>query len=145
MATKADFTEDEWQAMQKGLTGAGMLVSTAHRDFTDSFGESAALAKELVAKRKDAATELLREISEVRGTGFGVFTSPTELERETLEALGTATDALSQKAPDELGPYRELVLEVAQTVAEAKGDVHEDETAAIETLRGALDGGGSTA
>ena len=145
MATKADFTEDEWQALQKGLTGAGMLVSTAHRDFTDSFGESAALAKELVAKRKDAATELLREISEVRGTGFGVFTSPAELERETLEALGTATDALSRKAPDELGPYHELVLEVAQTVAEAKGDVHEDEAAAIEKLRGTLGGDDSTA
>ena len=140
MAIKADFTEDEWKAMQKGLTGAGMLVSTAHRDLTDSFGESAAMAKELVASRKEASTELLRELSEVRGTGFGVFTSPTELERETLEAIGTAMDTLSSKAPDELDPYRALVLEVAQTVAEAKGDVHESEAAAIEKLRSALGG-----
>jgi len=145
MATRTDFTEDEWEALQKGLTGAGMLVSTAHRDFTDSFGESAALAKELVANRKDASTELLREISEVRGTGFGVFTSPSELERETLEAIGTAVSTLSSKAPEELDPYRALVLEVAQTVAEAKGDVHESETAAMEKLRDALGGDGSTA
>ncbi len=37
MAGKADFTEDEWKELQQGVTGAGMLVSTAHRDFTDSF------------------------------------------------------------------------------------------------------------
>ena len=36
MAGKADFTEGEWEALQKGVTGAGMLVSVAHRDFTDS-------------------------------------------------------------------------------------------------------------
>ena len=34
MATKADFTEDEWEAMRKGVTGAGMLVSMGDRDFT---------------------------------------------------------------------------------------------------------------
>jgi hypothetical protein len=39
MATRADFDEHEWEAIQKGLTGAGMLVSLADRDFTDSFGE----------------------------------------------------------------------------------------------------------
>ena len=42
MPTKADFSEDEWQAMQKGITGAGMLVSVTDRDFTDSFGEASA-------------------------------------------------------------------------------------------------------
>ena len=26
MATKADFTEEEWKALEKGVTGAGMLV-----------------------------------------------------------------------------------------------------------------------
>ena len=35
MAGKADFTEDEWEGLQRGVTGAGLLVSTAHRDFTD--------------------------------------------------------------------------------------------------------------
>ena len=43
MPTKADFSEDEWQAMQKGITGAGMLVSVTDRDFTDSFGEASAM------------------------------------------------------------------------------------------------------
>jgi hypothetical protein len=46
MAGKADFTEDEWKGLAKGVTGAGMLVSLAHKDFTDSFGEATALAKD---------------------------------------------------------------------------------------------------
>ena len=31
MATKADFTEDEWKALQQGVTGSAMLVSLADR------------------------------------------------------------------------------------------------------------------
>ena len=45
MAAKTDFTEDEWKELQQGVTGAGLLVSTAHRDFTDSFGEAKAVAR----------------------------------------------------------------------------------------------------
>lgn len=139
MAAKDDFTEDEWNALQKGVTGAGMLVSTADRDFTDSFGEAVALAKELSGKRTEAGSDLVREIANARGTGFGFFTSPTELERETLEALRTGTAALRAKAPDDLETYRALVLGVAQTVAEAKSGVEEGETTTIDKLRAALD------
>lgn len=138
MATKDDFTEDEWKTMQKGITGAGMLVSTGHRDFTDSFGEAAALARELVTQRQEGATELLRELAETRGSGFGVVASPNELEQGTLAALGESVTILSSKAPDELGPYRDLVLDVANKVAEAKGGVRDEETAMIEKLRDAL-------
>ena len=45
MATKADFSEAEWSALQKGLTGSAMLVSLADRDFTDTFGEVGAMTK----------------------------------------------------------------------------------------------------
>ena len=47
MATKADFTQEEWEAMQKGITGAGMLVAISDRGFFDSFKEASALAKHL--------------------------------------------------------------------------------------------------
>ena len=52
MATKSDFTEAEWKALEKGVTGAGMLVSVSDRDFTDTFGEASALAKALAAQRE---------------------------------------------------------------------------------------------
>ena len=138
MASKADFTEEEWTSLQKGITGAGMLVSVGHKDFTDSFGEASAMAKELVAQRKEGATELLRELAGTRGTGFGLVAAPKEVEQGTLTALGEAVTILSTKAPEELDGYKTLVLEVAQTVAEAKGGVREEETSAIEKLRVAL-------
>ena len=45
MAGKSDFTDDEWNDLHQGVTGAGLLVSTAHRDFTDTFGEASAVAR----------------------------------------------------------------------------------------------------
>ena len=138
MATKAEFSETEWEAMKKGVTGAGMLVSVSDRDFTDSFGEASAVAKALAAQREQSASELVRELAGVRGTGFGMTASPQEVESETLASLSVATAALAAKAPDEAGAYRELVLGVAESVAEAKGGLKAGETAAIDKLREAL-------
>ena len=138
MATKSDFTEDEWKALQKGVTGAGMLVSVSDRDFTDSFGEASALAKYLGGQRQSGATELIRELAAVKGTGFGLTDSPQEVEAETLEALRTAKALLGSKAPEELPSYRNLVLGIANHVAEAKGGVSDAETATIARLEAAL-------
>ena len=137
MAGKADFTEDEWKALQQGVTGAGMLVSTAHRDFTDSFGEASTVVKQLAAHREDES-QLVRELSETRGPGFGVFSSPKEVGQGTMNALSAAGAALREKAPDELEPYRDLVLDVATAVAEAKGGVQDEEKAAIDKITAAL-------
>jgi tellurite resistance protein len=140
MAGKADFSEDEWEALRKGVTGAGLLVSVAHRDFTDSFGEASTLAKQLAAHR-ESESQLVRELSEVHGTGFGVVASPKEVGEGTINALEVASAALVEKAPDELEAYRALVLEVANAVAGAKGGVTEEETAAIAKITAALGAG----
>ena len=137
MAGKADFTEDEWDALQKGVTGAGMLVSVADRDFTDSFGEASALAKQLATHRENES-QLVRDLSGTHGTGFGMTASPEEILEGTIDALTTAVATLGEKAPDELEAYRGLVLDVATAVAEAKGGVKEAETAAIEKITAAL-------
>jgi hypothetical protein len=106
MATKADFTEDEWHALQKGVTGAGMLVSVS-----------------------DA----------VHGGGFGLTASREKVETETMAALRSAVTTLSAKAPDEVGAYRQLVLDLAEAVAGAKGGVTETETKVIDSVREALE------
>ena len=137
MAGRADFTEDEWKELQQGVTGAGMLVSTAHRDFTDTFGEASTVAKQLAAQRQ-SASQLVRELSETRGTGFGLVATPEEVLEETLDALGAAVAVLGEKAPDELDAYRDLVLDLATAVAEAKGGVKDEEKAAIERIESAL-------
>jgi tellurite resistance protein len=137
MAGKTDFTEDEWKDLQQGVTGAGLLVSAAHRDFTDTFGEASTVAKQLAAHQA-SESQLVRELAETRGTGFGLVASPKEVVEETMNALGASVAVLGAKAPDELEAYRALVLDVATAVAEAKGGVKEEETAAIERITAAL-------
>jgi hypothetical protein len=138
VATKADFTEEEWKAMQKGVTGAGMLVSVSDADFTDSFGEASTLAKHLAEQQQQGGSALIRDLAHVHGTGFGLTTSREKAETETLEALRSAVATLTAKAPDELGPYRELVIGVADHVASAKSGVKPSETDAIAKIKGAL-------
>jgi tellurite resistance protein len=137
MAGKSDFTEDEWKELLQGVTGAGLLVSAAHRDFTDTFGEANTVAKELAAHR-ESESQLVRELAGTGGTGFGVIASPKEIVEETIDALGSAVTVLGAKAPDELEAYRGFVLDVANAAAEAKGGVKDEETAAIEKITAAL-------
>lgn len=140
MTSKADFTEQEWETLQKGVTGAGLLVSVSDRGFFDTFKEAGALARHLSQAREGHSSELVRELSEVRGTGgFGLTASPGEVERETLDALPAAVAMLGEKAPDELEAYRSFVLDVAQSVAEAAKGVGVGESGALEKIRAALD------
>jgi hypothetical protein len=138
MAGKADFTEQEWETLHKGVTGAGLLVSVSDRGFFDSFKEVGALAKHLAGARKDSSSQLVRELAETRGTGFGVRSSPTEIESETLEALRAAVATLESKASDEVEAYKSFVLDVAQSVAEAAEGGSEAEGAVVEKIRSVL-------
>ncbi len=106
MATKQDFTETEWATLQKGITGSGMLVSLSDRDFTDSFGEAGAMGKYLSGQQLTGATDLIRELAKVRGTGFGLTTPPDRLRNETIAAVTASVELLGTKSPDDVEPYR---------------------------------------
>jgi hypothetical protein len=138
MASKDDFTEEEWKALGKGVMGVGVLVSVSDRDFTDSFGEASALAKYLVAQRQQSGSSLVRELAATHKSGFGLTASPQKVESETMAALQSAIATLETKAPDELDAYRQLVLGLADHVANAKGGLAANEAAAIEKVREAL-------
>jgi hypothetical protein len=138
MATKADFTEQEFETLQKGVTGAGLLVAVSDRGFFDTFKESAALARHVAAGKQNSPSELVRAIADVHGSGFSVRAKPEELETETLAALQAAKATLEAKAPDELEAYRQFVLDVAQSVADAAGGGETAESGAIEKVRAAL-------
>jgi hypothetical protein len=138
MATKADFTEEEWETLRTGVSGAGVLIALSDRDFTDTFGEAGALAKYLTGQRDKGASELVRQLAADRPKGFGFTASPQEVEQETMEALRGAKRSLAEKAPDEADAYRQLVLGVIHAVAEAKGGVSAEETAAIAKVEEAL-------
>jgi hypothetical protein len=138
MARKADFTEQEWESLQKGVVGAGLLVSLSDRSFFDTFKEAGALGEHVAQAKRSGSSELVRELADIHGTGFGLTSSPDAVEKETLEALQNAKTTLESKAPDELEPYRQFVVEVAQSVAEAAGGGETAEGGAIEKIRSAL-------
>ena len=76
MAMKSDFTEQQWESLQKGVLGAGLLVSLSDRSFFDTFKEAGALAKHVAAAKQSNTSELVRELADVHGTGFGLTSSP---------------------------------------------------------------------
>ena len=138
MAKRADFTDEEWESLQRGVVGAGLLVSLSDRSFFDTFKEAGALSKHVAQAKQGSSSELVRELADLHGTGFGVRTSPEKVESETLAALQTAKTTLESKAPDEVAPYREFVIEVAQSVANAAGGGEAAESGAIEKVRSAV-------
>jgi hypothetical protein len=137
MAQKSDFSEQEWEQLRKGATGAGLLVSVSDRSFFDSFKEAGSLAKHLAGGRS-GTSELVRELAGERGTGFGVRSSPEVIETETVEALRGAVSILQAKAPDEVEAYRAFVLEVAEAVGKAAGGGDTAEAATVDKIRAAL-------
>jgi hypothetical protein len=138
MASKADFTAQEWESLQQGVTGAGLLVSLSDRSFFDTFKEAGALGKHIAQAKQSNRSQLVRELADIHGTGFGLTSSPDAVETETLAALRGAKAALASKAPDELDSYRQFVVEVAQSVADAAGGGESAEKGAIEKINSAL-------
>jgi hypothetical protein len=137
MAGKADFTEQEWDQLHKGVAGAGLLVSLSDKSFFDTFKEAGALAKHMAGGRQ-SQSQLVKELAQTGGTGFGLGSTPDKVENETLESLRAAKTALEQKAPDELAAYKQFVLTVARSVGEAAGGGDEAESAAVEKISSAL-------
>ena len=137
MAAKSDFTEEEWEQLRKGATGAGLLVSASDRSFFDTFKEAKSLASYLKGSRADDS-QLVRELASEGGTGFGLIASPNEVEGGTTESLRAAVETLRAKAPDELENYRSFVLELAETIGRSAGGGDQAEAATVEKIRAAL-------
>jgi hypothetical protein len=82
------------EALQKGVVGAGLLVSISDRGFFDTFKEAGALAKHVAG-----ATERLERAARTSTrTAAGLAeASPDKVERETEAATAKAT--LSRRRP----------------------------------------------
>jgi hypothetical protein len=142
MVKRSDLGPAEWDGLRKGLVGAGMLVSLSDRDLSDSFGEASAMAKFLAGQQVAGSTELIRELARAGGgSPFGFTAKPDRVHAETMTALSSSITILTAKAPDEVEPYRELVMGVSTAVADAKGGESPVEVAMIDRIRTALAGG----
>jgi hypothetical protein len=138
MATRADFTDEEWKAMQEGVTGAGLFVALVDRGFFDSFKEANALAHHLREAHEHSDSVLIRDLATGHDKPFGMTASADEVEQITVATLGQAVAALEAKSPEDLPAYRQLVLDVAQSVAEAAKGVSPQENQALDRIRAAL-------
>jgi hypothetical protein len=142
MATRADFTEEEWKALQEGINGAGMFVALVDRGFFDSFKEANALAHHLREAHQRSDSVLIRDLVTGRDRPFGMTASPQEIEQSTVATLQQAVTVLETKSPEDLPAYRQLVLDVAQSVAEAAKGVSPQENQALDRIRSALGSSG---
>ena len=131
-------SETEIETLRKGATGAGLLVTMSDRSFFDTFKEAGAMAKHLAAAKGGSDSELVRKLAEGRGTGFGMTTSPGEVESGTLAALRSSAELLRDKAPDQLESYRAFVVELVRSVSSAADGGEEAEAAAIAKVEAAL-------
>ena len=139
-------SENEIETLRKGATGAGLLVSVSDRGFFDSFKEAGVLAKHIAAARGSSESAVVKEVATGRSLGFGVTSSPAEIESGTVDALRSAVTLLKEKAPAELDAYRSFVLDLARSVAAAAPGGDEPEAGAISKIEAALaDDGGSSA
>jgi hypothetical protein len=103
------------------------------------FGEAGAMGKFLAGQQTAASSELVRELAKTRSTGFGLTSSPDSVRAGTMDALRSSVATLTAKAPDEVDPYRQLVLGLTDAVAAAKGGgTSEVETQMIAEVRAAL-------
>jgi hypothetical protein len=98
MAGKADFTEEEWDQLRKGATGAGLLVSVSDRSFLDSFKEASSFAHYLVGSRDDDS-QLVRELASEHGTGFGAIATPSEVESAADDACVPRSRRCTRRHP----------------------------------------------
>ena len=144
MTGKADFTEEEWKVVLGGPPSAGMMVATAQRGGT--FRESMSIASAYTEARKHhGESELLDAIaSEKPEMDHTHYHSVEEVKEHSLQHLRDAVALLEQKAtPEEVGDYKQFVLNLAQKVAEAHREgfmgmsgerVSDAETAAVAEI-----------
>lgn len=131
-------TETDIETLRRGAMGAGLLVSVSDRGFFDTFKEAGTLAKHVAAARSGSESAVVRQIAEGRGVGFGVTSSPQEIESGTLDSLRSAVSLLQEKAPDEVDGYRSFVVDLARSVAAAAPGGDEAEAATVAKIEAAL-------
>jgi HD superfamily phosphodiesterase len=115
-----------------------MFVAISDPGFWDTFKEASALAKHVNEAHTKNDSALVRELAQGHDKPFGATASAAEAEQATVNALHAAVAALEAKSPEDLPAYRQVVLDVAQSVAEAAKGVSASETTALDAIRGAL-------
>jgi hypothetical protein len=120
MTRKADFNAEEWSLVLEGPPVAGVLVMTAHRGGT--FREAISMGKAYQEAQKEESAELVQEIVSARPDfDRDRYKTPEELRERGMTRIREAVNLLESKATaEEVSEYKQFVLDVANTVANAK-------------------------
>lgn len=126
MTGKADFDEQQWDAVLEGPTSAGVIVMSAERGGT--FREAFAMAKVYAeARQEHGESELLDAVAAHRPEIDRTRVPKDEIEQHGLERIREALALVDQKASaEEAAAYRRFVASVARRVAEAKEEKGSD-------------------
>jgi hypothetical protein len=130
----AALTEDEQKTVRSAALRAGALVAYAEPGFLDTFKESFAASKAV----KAASPELQKLVA--GGLPEMPSGSRDEVKVRTLELLRQAVGILTDKAPQLVEEYRQVVLQSSKDVAAAADDTSQKESAAVSEIERALAG-----
>ena len=128
-----DFTEQDKGVVRDAALGAMALVSRADPGFFAMFKESVAGSKALAA-----APAGLRELFAAGGLPTPPTGSPEQMAATVRQQLHAALDLLRAKVPEQVEPFRAVVLEACDAVAQASKGVAPAEAAVIDQVRTAL-------
>jgi len=163
VATKADFTLEEWKLLLQSPLIAGVAVSAAEPSgLIGMMRESMASARALIQATTDPNADTLVkaiatefETSEGRGiaqdgvkTAINGAKTPPEIVTKALDALKSASAVLDAKGGVDAAPFKTWLAGVAKSVAEAAPEggflgfggtqVSEAEKATVAQIAGAL-------
>lgn len=125
-------TEDERKTVRSAALRASALVVQAEPGFLDTFKESFAASSAVKAASPEVQKLVAGGLPEMPSGG------KDETKARTLELLAQAIGILTEKAPQLVGEYRQVVLQSAKDVAAAAGDTSTSESAAIGEIERAL-------
>ena len=141
MATRADFSAEQWQVLGFAVEDTMMLVAVSNgTHFFESFAEIGASARFLAEQAKTSRSTLVRDLA----SGIGMKrdrdlgADPVQFERHVLSRIAEAVAIVDSVSPEELDAIKEFLLGVADSAAEARNGIDEQEANAIEKIKSAM-------
>jgi hypothetical protein len=140
MATKSDFTAEEWQTMKWAAADTMAYLSMADPGFWDSFKEASAAAKFVATQRTSSDSLLVRDLAgDVDAKrDRSVSGNPTDIAGGVVARVSAAAALVAQKDAADLPAFKAYIIGLAQTTAEAANGVGTNEAEAIEKITTAL-------
>jgi len=140
VASKNDFTEEQWHVLQWAISNSITFVSMSDRGFWDTFKEASGVAKVIAAARAESDNQLVRDLaSDLKaGRDKEAMANPADVAGGVTERLAEAAALVAEKAPEDLEAFKAFILSISEAAAEAADGVAPAEAGAIDKIRAAL-------